>query len=175
MEPKPDILNFETDYSKRQYNFVLLRWFFNYGWVWVVGFILTWVNTLIVVYYLIPSVKTAITFRNFFILSSIFLVALSTFLGWLLIRVFKVQSIETKIATDINPYAHTKLTKKEIVFWNLMISTAEQLNELSKKHENMNNEKRELFEKKINRAKEFLSNRIIDQIKLGPHFDKDED
>ena len=164
----------KSGYPKRMYKLVLLRWFFNYGWVWAVGFILTWINTLIVVYYLIPTVKESITFRNFFIIGSIFLVVLSTFLGWLLIKVLKVQSIETKIGADINPYTHTKLTKKEIVFWDLMISTAEQLNELSKKDETLNKEKRKLFENKIERAKEYLSNKIIDQLKLKPYFENGE-
>ena len=148
----------KMSFSKMAYRFTLARWFFNFGWAWVVGFILMWVNTITVVYYLIPAVKASMPFKFFAIYGSIILIILSTFLGWILIKVFKVQSIETKIGTDINPYSHTWLTRKEIALWRLFLSMAEQVKELSKQHGLLPKAKKELFEKRIEKVREYLTN-----------------
>lgn len=166
--------NPNREYSKINYNFVLARWFFNYGWVWVVGFLLSWINTLTVVYYLIPAVKDSMPFKNFIFIGSAVLIVTSTIIGWFLIKILRVQSIETKIGTDVNPYAHSKLTRKELTLWRLLVSTAEQVQELSKPKDK---EKKELFQKRIDRAKEFLTNTRAPQLDLlhKPEFANDKD
>ena len=148
----------ERGFGKLAYRITLIRWFFNFGWAWVVGFILMWINTITVVYYLIPAVKASMSFKFFAIYGFIALTILSIFLGWLLIKVFKVQSIETKMGTDVNPYSHTWLTRKELAIWRLFLSIAEQVKELSKQHELLPKNKKELFEKRIEKVREYLTN-----------------
>jgi len=147
----------QKGFGKLAYKLTLARWFFNFGWVWVVGFILTWINTITVVYYLIPAVKESMTFGTFAIYGSVILILLSTFLGWLLIKVFKVQSIETKLGTDVNPYSHTWLTQKEIDMWRLFLSMAEQIKELSEKQEIISEDKKKIFEKRMKKVLEYLT------------------
>ncbi|MDH5461561.1 MAG: hypothetical protein OEZ48_07575 [Candidatus Bathyarchaeota archaeon] len=99
------------------YKLVLGRWYFSYGWVWFVGFILGIFSMLVTIYYLIPGMSTMIAFRDFLIVGGLVLVALNAIVGYVLVKVMKVQSMEIDIGTQLSPYSSNKLTEKEGVWW----------------------------------------------------------
>lgn len=72
---------------------------------------------LVTVYYLIPGMSTMIAFREFLIVGGLALVALNAIVGYVLVKVMKVQSMEIDIGTQLSPYSSNKLTEKEKVWW----------------------------------------------------------
>jgi hypothetical protein len=99
------------------YKLVLGRWYFSYGWGWFVGFILGIFSMLITIYYLIPGMSTIVAFRDFLIVGGSILVAVNAIVGYVLVKVMKIQSMEIDIGTQLSPYSSNKLTEKEKVFW----------------------------------------------------------
>lgn len=99
------------------YKLVLGRWYFSYGWAWFVGFVLGIFSMLVTIYYLVPGMSTMIAFRDFLIVGGSILVALNAIVGYVLVKVMKVQSMEIDIGTQLSPYSSNKLTEKEKVWW----------------------------------------------------------